>query len=99
MDFERLQGEFHALRKFRNRLLHSVFIEMKAGGDVVGLLRSNPKVVVDIETGEVVFDQEAFTEEMVHQKLREVADAAFRLGIHYIQLIHWSPFEQFPRQA
>jgi hypothetical protein len=72
---------------------------MKAGGEVVALLRSNPKVVVDTETGEVMFDHEAFTEEVVHQKLREIADAAFRLGTHYIQLIHWSPFEQFPRQT
>ena len=98
-DFEALRTEFHALRKFRNRLLHSTYIELKAGGELLGLLRSNPKVYVDTETGEVMFDQEPFTEAVVHEEIKKVADAAFRLGGHYVQIIHWHPFERFPRRA
>ena len=47
-----LTAEFHKLRKYRNSLLHSVLVELKAGGEVVGILRSNPKPIVDTETGE-----------------------------------------------
>jgi hypothetical protein len=94
-DFLALQQEFHALRKYRNTLLHSVFIELKAGGEVVGLLRSNPQIAIDEETGELIFVQENFTDEVVHTKLREISEAAFRLGNHYVQLIHWAPFKRF----
>ncbi len=97
-DFESLRTEFHSLRKFRNRLLHSTYIELKAGGELLGLLRSNPKVEVDTETGEVIFDQESFTDAIVHKKLKEIADAAFRLGMHYVQIINWHPFERYPRR-
>jgi hypothetical protein len=72
---------------------------LKAGGELLGLLRSNPKVYVDTETGEVMFDQEPFTEAVVHEEIKKVADAAFRLGGHYVQIIHWHPFERFPRRA
>ena len=47
----------HQLRRNRNRILHSAFIELKAGGEVHGLVRSNPRLGVDEETGETLFDQ------------------------------------------
>lgn len=34
----------HHVRRHRNRVLHSAFIELKVGGEVLGLLRSNPKI-------------------------------------------------------
>jgi hypothetical protein len=95
-DFARLRNVFHALRRFRNRLLHSVFIEFKSGGELIGLLRSNPQVMVDTETGEVIFDQEPFTEAVIHEKLEEIAGAAWRLNTHFMQLVHWFPFHRFP---
>lgn len=98
-EFEALRHEFHALRKFRNRLLHSTYIELKTGGEVLGLLRSNPKIEIDTESGEIIFDQEDFTEAVVNEKLKEVAEAAFRLGQHYLQIIHWFPFNRFPHQV
>lgn len=98
-DFEALRHEFHALRKFRNRLVHSTYIELEAGGDLLGLMRSNPKLEIDTESGEVIFDQEPFTQAVANEKLKEVAEAAFRLGQHYLQIIHWFPFNQFPHQV
>jgi len=98
-DFDELRHEFHEFRRFRNRLLHSSFIELKAGGELFGFLRSNPKIRVDGETGELIYDQERFDEEFVHTKLKEVSDACFRLSNHYVQLIHWCPFDRFPMQA
>lgn len=93
--FDALRSEFHELRKFRNRLLHSTYVEMKSGGQVQEYIRSNPKIGVDPDTGELIYDQEPFSEEVVRTKLRESADAMFRLGQHYVQLVHWHPFERF----
>jgi hypothetical protein len=95
--FKSIVAGCHAMRQYRNNLLHSAFIELKAGGEVMGILRSNPKVKIDKESGDVLFDQEALTEEAIHEKLGELGKLAFPLGQHYIQLIHWSPFESRPR--
>jgi hypothetical protein len=94
-DFLELRQEFHALRKYRNSLLHSAFVELKAGDDVVGLVRSHPYIYVYTDTGELVVDEEAFTSESVSNKIGEIGRAAFRLGQHYVQLVHWQPFERF----
>jgi hypothetical protein len=37
----------HQLRRDRNRIFHSAFIELKAGGEVQGLVRSDPRLEVD----------------------------------------------------
>lgn len=42
--FAACAAALHQLRRDRNRILHSAFIELKAGGEVVGLMRSNPKI-------------------------------------------------------
>lgn len=81
----------HQLRRDRNRILHSAFIELKAGGEVQGLLRSNPKKYVDEETGEALFDQELLTAESLSMEMRKMADAAVFLNRAYVQLIHRYP--------
>jgi hypothetical protein len=92
-----LQKLFHELRRYRNGLLHSTFTEVKAGREVIGILRSNPNPLVDTETGEIYFENETFTEEVILKKIASIAEASFRLGQHYVQLIHWTPFERFKR--
>ena len=57
-DFAVLRPRFHALRDYRNRLLHSAFIEMKAGGEIAGYVRASPKVSVDPESGALIHDHE-----------------------------------------
>ena len=97
-DMLALQKQFHELRRYRNGLLHSTFTDVKAGREVTGILRSDPRTpLVDTETGEIYFENETFTEEVVGKKIAEVAEASFRLGQHYIQLIHWIPFERFKK--
>lgn len=88
-EFKRVTDAFQDFRKFRNRMLHSAYIEMKAGGEIAGLIRANPQISVDEETGELIQDQEAFSEKVVHEKLAETGEAAIALGQIYIQLIHW----------
>ena len=46
-DFTALVADCQMLRRCRNDLLHSAFVELRAGGDVVGILRSNPKIKID----------------------------------------------------
>jgi hypothetical protein len=91
-DFSSLVAECHALRLYRNNLLHSAFIELEAGGEVVTILQSNPKVKIDQASGDLLFDQEELTERSILEHLHKVGDLAFRLGQCYLQLIHWSPF-------
>lgn len=81
----------HELRRYRNRILHSAFIELKSGGEVQGLLRSDPKIQVDDETGESLFNQEVLTPESFAKELRILAGAAVVLNRAYLQLIHRYP--------
>jgi len=93
-DILELRDHFHKLRQYRNRLLHSTYIELTGGGEVHRYIRSNPEVGVDPETGELIFDQEDFTAEVIYAKIREYDDYILRLGFLHVQLIHWSPFSR-----
>jgi hypothetical protein len=81
----------HQLRRDRNRILHSAFIELKAGGEVQGLLRSNPRIQRDEETGQPLFDQELLTPESFSKEMNIMAGVAFFLNRAYVQLIHRYP--------
>lgn len=83
--------ELHQLRRDRNRILHSAYVGLKAGGEVVGLMRSNPKLNVDEETGEVLYDQELLTPESFTAEMRKMSEVAVFLGRAYLQLIHRYP--------
>ena len=83
--------DLHQIRRDRNRILHSAFIELKAGGEVQGLLRSNPKLQVDEETGEPLFDQELLTAESFSNEMKMMADVAVFLNRVYVQLIQRYP--------
>ena len=81
----------HQLRRDRNRILHSAFIELKAGSEVVGLMRSNPKIQIDEETGSVLFDREMLRPESFAAEMQRMAEAAMFLNRAYMQLIHRFP--------
>lgn len=84
-------ARFHNLRKNRNRILHSAYIELKAGGEVRELMRSNPKLMTEGETDEPLFDREFLTEESFDEELREMAELAMFFNRCYIQLIQRLP--------
>jgi hypothetical protein len=98
IDFKEIVAGCHQLRQYRNNLLHSAFFEMKDGGEVLGMLRSNLKVKTDPTTGDVPFDEETLTDKAVSKQLRKLGELAFPLGQHYLQLIHWSPFDPSPKR-
>jgi hypothetical protein len=90
-DFKSLMDEFHEMRAYRNKLLHSAYLELKAGGEVVDLLRSNPKLKHDNITGEPIYDIEILTEQNISKNITKYADAVFNLNLHYTQIIHAKP--------
>jgi hypothetical protein len=79
-DFKSIVAGCHAMRKYRNNLLHSAFIELKAGGEIVGIVRSNPKSKTDPTSGDPIFDEEALTEEAIGKKLQELGRLAYPLS-------------------
>lgn len=83
--------ELHKLRRARNRILHSAFIELKAGGEVVGLMRSDSRLQVDEETGGALLDRELLTAESFTKEMKQMADLAVFFGRAYLQLIHRYP--------
>lgn len=83
--------ELHQLRRDRNRILHSAFIELKAGGELVGLMRSNPRLDVDEETGDFLHDTEMLTAESFANDMRRMGEAAMFLQRAYLQLTHRYP--------
>ena len=97
-EFVSLKAHFHALRTYRNRILHSTFVELKAGGGLVGYLRSNPKIGVDPDSGELIYDRETLSLDSIRSQIAKYSTYAVQLSNHYTQMIHWLPFEQFPRK-
>lgn len=87
-DFAAAVKALHQLRRNRNRILHSAFVEMKAGGEVRFLLRSSPKIQADEETGEHLFDQEVLTPRSFAKEMEMIAFAGVILNRAYVQLIH-----------
>ena len=81
----------HQLRRDRNRILHSAYIELKAGGEAQGLVRSDPRLGVDEETGEALFDQEYLTPNSFDSEMKKIAETALFLNRIYTQLIHRYP--------
>lgn len=93
-DILELRERFQDLRLYRNRLLHSTFLELKASGEVYGYVRANTKLGVDPETGEFIVDIEEFSADAIHAKIREYAGCMQRLNALHLQLVHWAPFDR-----
>ncbi|MGN0927269.1 hypothetical protein [Ectopseudomonas mendocina] len=83
--------QLHQLRRDRNRILHSAFVELKAGGEVQGILRSSSKLQMDGETGETLFDQELLTAESFASEMETMVELSLFLNRTYMQLIHRYP--------
>ena len=81
----------HHLRRERNRILHSAYIEIKVGEEVQDLNRSNPRLTIDEETGEYLYDQEFLTPESFEIEIKKMGEAAMFLNRAYVQLVHRYP--------
>jgi hypothetical protein len=88
-----VRGTLHQLRSYRNQVLHSAFVELKAVGGVVGYLRTDAKRGVDPDTGEFISKLEDISAESVLAVLATFGDACFQLNMMYVQAIHWYGLE------
>src|SRR5258705_724963 len=52
-----LVDKSHEVRKYRNTMLHSAYVELKAGREVIGMMRSNPILKVG-DDGDFLLDIE-----------------------------------------
>jgi hypothetical protein len=86
----------HQVRRDRNRILHSAFIELKAGGEVLALLRSSPRVETNDKTGETSFDKELLTAESFSAQMKMMGEIALILNRSYTQLISRYPSRELP---
>lgn len=78
-----------ALAIERNKVVHSAYVELKAGGELVGLLRSD--MAIDRESGELKFDQDHLTSTSFGVFLRNAGELGIQLGLLHKQIIHWLP--------
>jgi hypothetical protein len=92
--FKAIIRESHALQKYRNNLVHSAYIELKAGGEVVKILRSNPRLKQYPISNDLLYERETLTEQSFESGMKRMADIATQLNLHYTQLIHWAPFDE-----
>ena len=86
-------NRFHSLRRARNKILHSAYIELKGGGEVLGLMRINPRLAIDDETGQLLFDQEMLSVNSFEHEFKEMADLAIFFNRCYMQLVHRFPVD------
>lgn len=89
--FNSCKENLHKLRRNRNRILHSAYIELKAGGKIQEVLRSNPRLEIDYESGEYIFDQEILQPNSFDKEMKIMAEEAMFLNRAYLQLIHRYP--------
>lgn len=88
MDFRSVSDFYHHIRQKRNKLLHSAFIELNSFDKSYGIIKIDPRLETDPDTGEILFDTELLTQEGFKIAMREMGELAMRVNRHYIQLLH-----------
>lgn len=76
------------LARYRNKVVHSAYVFLEAGGDLLGVVRSD--MTRGAEPNEVELDQELLSERSFEEAMSEIAEVAFGIGQCHVQLIHWS---------
>jgi len=74
---------------FRNNLLHSAYLELKAGGEVQAMMRSNPKIKKDPLTKDVIYDFDLITADDITIVMKKLALDVMHLNLYFTQLKHW----------
>lgn len=80
---------FHNLRKSRNNILHSAYSELNGGGEILGMMRSNPR----INKKTMRIDNEILTEKSFEYEMQNMAKLALFFNRCRIQLVHRYPIE------
>ncbi len=81
----------HEARRFRNDLLHSAYVELKAGGDVQEIMQANPRAIVGAG-GVLEVTTNLLSAQDLSARLASLGSLSVGVDMHHRQLIHWSPF-------
>ena len=92
--FQLLVSRCHEIRKYRNNLLHSAYVEMKSHNEVIGVIRSNPRINTTTMAGDTTFDYVPLTADSVAYAMKDLAAQSLALSTIYIELLHMAPFTQ-----
>jgi hypothetical protein len=84
---ERLLADCRELAQHRNRVVHSAYLFLEGGDELVAIVRSD--MTRGAREDEVEFDQEALNEASFEQAMTKIAETAFGIGQCRLQLIHW----------
>jgi hypothetical protein len=77
------------VRRQRNRFLHSAYVHLEAGGELMAIMRSYI-TWRGVETLDApVFDQEIATPDAFRSAMKEVAEVGVEISACRLQLIHW----------
>lgn len=87
--FQLLIQKCHDLRRRRNIILHSAYVELKAGGEIMDIMRVSSRIQKDDQTGEYVFDREMLNQQSFDLEMSNIVEIALELNFHYTQLLHW----------
>lgn len=84
---DRLLADCGELARYRNRIVHSAYLFLEAGDDLVAVVRSD--MTRGAGEDEVDFDQEALGEASFEEAMAKIAETAFGIGQCRLQLMHW----------
>lgn len=88
--FHKLMDRCRQIAEHRNRLVHSAYVHLEGGDQLLGIIRSKVALKTGGEAGpRHEFDQEYLTPETFDEPLREIAEVGFAIGQTYLQLLHW----------
>lgn len=86
---DRLLDDCRQLARYRNRIVHSAYLFLEAGDELVAVVRSD--MTPGHQEDEVEFDQEPVDGGSFEEAMTKIAETAFGIGQCRLQLIHWSP--------
>lgn len=75
------------LAEYRNRVIHSAYLFLEGGDELIAIVRSD--MTRGAREDEVEFDREVLHERSFDEAMTKVAETAFGIGQCRIQLIHW----------
>jgi hypothetical protein len=84
------------LAHYRNKVVHSAYVFLEGGGELLAILRSD--MSKGAEPDEVELEQEWLHEDSFKEAMNEIAEVAFGLGQCHIQLIAWTGSAPSPSQ-
>jgi hypothetical protein len=84
--FKNVIERAHDMRRYRNELIHAAYMELKGGGEIFGLIKSNLNKVKtkSVAKGE----SELLTISSINTKMKAMALISFDLNLFYTQLVH-----------